>query len=46
MKLRLGFTLKVCAIPAFVFGASLVHAGTIVYTVNESDLGLSWRHRH
>ena len=28
-------------IAAFVFGASLVHAATIVYTVNESDLGLS-----
>ena len=40
MKLRFGINPKVCAVTAFVFGASLVHGGTIVYTVNNSDLGL------
>lgn len=39
MKLRLGFTSRVCAITAFVFGASLVHAGPIVYTVSQGGLG-------
>jgi hypothetical protein len=40
MKLRFS-TSTIRKIAAFVFGASLVHAGTIVYSVNESDLGLS-----
>ncbi len=37
MKLRFGLASRICVIAAFVFGASLIHAAPIVYTVSQSD---------